>query len=484
MSSCLNVLNEDEIDLSRIDSIMDAMFIEQIDQLHEFDDIIQKFESLLQEKDNEFVEQTVYEENEFNLWQCMLESDISHYQSLMQSHQCSLQDVKLEHESQTVKKSLEEQKTFVFEHEVNKLRNQYDTLQAKIQQESLSHIQEYDVIIATSRNYGQQIIFSGHVFSCILSFIDIEDIFKYERVCISWYDAIHNWKGWIINSNHGESQHNNLCCINKYRDIVDNKLGQDSVGNIDDVSSSNYSNDNDKLFYPRFRRFALSIETQKNNMYQVEIVGYSDKNMNAAAAISHDKAKKRVTINPIEGEKKFEKEFSICDVILGNHQRLARIKEKCERLKSRCESDKNTQRGYQMSTKELQREIDIYDKEVKELELQQNSDLNTIKFLKQQIEAKQQSLNELTQIPEQLRVKEEEENKLFQQRMRDLENAADDNTQEIIEKTQKEKETLTKAIKLEQANLRSITEKRDQLRMQYERLKDQITKLTQTGDLL
>merc|ERR1712113_985290 len=135
-------------------------------------------------------------------------------------------------------------------------------------------------------------------------------------------------------------------------------------------------------------------------MYQVENVGYSDKNMSASQQISHDKAKKRVTIQPIEGQKQFAKEFSICDVILGNHQRLARIKEKCERLKSRCESDKSTQRGYQMTTNELQREIDFFDKDEKELELQQNSDLNTIKFLKQQIIQKEKTLNELQEIPQ------------------------------------------------------------------------------------
>ena len=206
--------------------------------------------------------------------------------------------------------------------------------------------------------------------------------------------------------------------------------------------------------------------------------------MNAQNAISHDKAKKRVTIQAIEGQKQFEKEFQICDVILGNHQKLARTKEKCERLKSRCESDKSTQRGYQMTTKELQREIDIIDKDVKELELQQKSDLNTISFLKQQILIKQETLDELKDIPEQLRVKDEENNKRFIQKMQDLENEADDNMQEIITKTQKEKETLTQAIKLEQANLRSITQKRDELKRQYNAIKDQITKVTTTGDLL
>merc|ERR1712129_614602 len=160
--------------------------------------------------------------------------------------------------------------------------------------------------------------------------------------------------------------------------------------------------------------------------------------------------------------------MGICDAILGNHQRLARIKEKCERLKSRCESDKNTQRGYQMTTRELQREIDIFDKDVKELELQQNSDLNTIKFLKQQIRLKEDTLSELQETPQGLKDEEEENNTKFMKRMKNLENESDDNMKEMIEKTAKEKETLTKAIKSEQASLRTITQKRDELKNKYE----------------
>merc|ERR1712228_393417 len=360
-------------------------------------------------------------------------------------------------------------------------------LQQNIKEESLSHIEECDVMIGVSRNYGKQIIFSNHIFCNILSFINIENIFSLERVSTNFYDAIHSWKGWLINSNDIDSMNNNLATINKYK-CNDAQTMNMTTNNalISEASSSNYSNntEDDKLYYPRFRRFALSIETQKNNMYQVEIVGYSDKNMDASSnQISHDKLKKRVTIQPIEGQKNFAKEFAICDAILGNHQRLARIKEKCERLKSRCESDKNTQRGYQMTTKELQHEIDIYDKDVKELELQQNSDLNTIKFLRQQIIAKEKMLNELQEIPQRLK-EEEENNEKFMQTIKRLETEIDNNTQEIIEKTKKEKETLTKAIKLEQSNLRSITQKRDELKNQYEWLKDQITKLTNTNELL
>ena len=137
-----------------------------------------------------------------------------------------------------------------------------------------------------------------------------------------------------------------------------------------------------------------------------------------------------------------------------------------------------------MTTKELQREIDIYDKDVKELELQQNSDLNTIKFLKQQIVLKEKTLSELQEIPQRLKEEEERNNLEFMQTIKKLETESDDNTKEIIDKTMKEKQTLTKAIKLEQSNLRAITQKRDELKNQYEWLKEQITKLINTNELL
>eukprot|EP01083_Nonionella_stella_P022017 60880_1 len=473
--ACLDAVNQDEMDLSA----MDQLFIQEMDQLQEFQEMVGLFESILQTKDDEFCDKTSRESNEYNLWQTMLESDISHYESLIQSYTASLQDMALNYETIAVKKSLEEQKTFVFETEVNKLRNKYDNLCDKIDTESLSYMKEYDVLVGVSKKYGKQIIFSSNVFGVILSFIDIENIFKLERVSVSWYDAIHSWKGWIISSQNMTSIQNNLGTMNKYRNIIDNNMA------ISEASSSNHSNENDRLYYPRFRRFALSIETQKNNMYQVEIVGYSDVHMNASSSISHDKSRKRVTIQPIEGQKQFAKEFSICDVILGNHQRLARMKEKCERLKSRCESDKSTQRGYQMTTRELQQEIMMIDKEVKEYELQQRSDLNTIKFMKQQIMLKEEELNELKHVPEQLTKEEEENRRMFAIKMANVESEENQNNMnQKISKTQKEKNTLTKAIKFEQANLRSITQKRDELKQKYEWLKNQITKLTNTNDLL
>ena len=191
-----------------------------------------------------------------------------------------------------------------------------------------------------------------------------------------------------------------------------------------------------------------------------------------------DKGRHRVTLEPVEGVKHFEREFSCCDVVLGNHQRLARMKEKCERLRSRCESDKSTQRGYQLTTKELQREIESVDKEVKELELQQTSDLNTISFLNQQIVLKEQALDKVQGAPQRLKEEELLQNEGFEREMKKVEGSNNDNLQRIILKTRAEKETLATAIKLEQSNLRAITEKRGELKAQYEWLKEQITKMT------
>ncbi len=203
-----------------------------------------------------------------------------------------------------------------------------------------------------------------------------------------------------------------------------------------------------------------------------------------ASSMQQDKGRKRVTIEAVEGAKQFEREFSICDVVLGNHQKLARMKEQCERLRSRCESDKNTQRGYQLTTKELQQSIERVDKEVKELELQQTSDLNTIQFLKQQIELKEQALKTVQDAPQRLKEEEMRQSQLFEREMKKVEGANNDNLQRIILKTRAEKETLATAIKLEQSNLRAITEKREGLKAQYEWLKKQITKMTNTDDLL
>ena len=189
----------------------------------------------------------------------------------------SLQDLQLEVETVRVRQALEEQRTFVFETEARKLRSRYDRLRRQIESESLSHHEDLEVLIGASRRYGAEMVFPGNVFSTILSMMDIESIFKLERVSVSWYDAIHCWKGWIIGT---DSVNPNLAAIRKYKEQ------RDAVVIGSEASSSNYSNDADKLYYPRFRRFVLSIETQKNNMYQIEIIGmvYSECSVFGGAA--------------------------------------------------------------------------------------------------------------------------------------------------------------------------------------------------------
>ena len=96
------------------------------------------------------------------------------------------------------------------------------------------------------RGYGAERVFPGSVFSAILSMVDIEGIFKLERVSVSWYDAIHCWKGWIIDTLNPQSTANNLAAIGRYSELRD----QAAAPLLDEASSSNYSSDADKLFYP------------------------------------------------------------------------------------------------------------------------------------------------------------------------------------------------------------------------------------------
>ena len=247
----------------------ESMFTQQLDQLQEFQDTIATLESTLQSKDEEYCDEILLQNHEYALWECMLQSDIAHYESQLQSLSSSLQDLQLELETVRVRQALEEQRTFVFETEARKLRSRYDGLRRQIESESLSHHEELEVVIGASRHYGKEMVFPGNVFSVILSMIDIESIFKLERVSVSWYDAIHSWNGWIIGNGNPQSVHNNLVAIRKYKEQRQNPAAIP----VSEASSSNYSSDADKLFYPRFRRFLLSIETQKNNMYQIEIIG-------------------------------------------------------------------------------------------------------------------------------------------------------------------------------------------------------------------
>ncbi len=239
------------------------MFAAQLDQLQEFQDMITSMESTLQSKDEEYCDEVLLQKHEYALWECMLESDIAQFESRLQSMSCSLQDLQLETETLAVRQSLEEQRSFVFETEARKLRARYDRLQRQIKAESLSKHEELSVVIGAAKHYGKEMVFPGNVFSVILSMVDIEGIFKLERVSVSWYDAIHCWKGWIIDSSNPQSTLNNLAAIRKYKELRDETTAP--------ILDANDSNDVDD--HPRFKRFELSIETQKNNMYQIEIIG-------------------------------------------------------------------------------------------------------------------------------------------------------------------------------------------------------------------
>ena len=81
-----------------------------------------------------------------------------------------------------------------------------------------------------------------------------------------------------------------------------------------------------------------------NNLYtyitHIHNTGFADKNRVLPDAVTHDKLKKKVTLEPIEGSDDLIKEFQICDVILSNHQNLARIKADCARLQNRVKLNK------------------------------------------------------------------------------------------------------------------------------------------------
>lgn len=446
----------------------DALFLEHIQKLEEFVETVDQYEKKFEESYNLREEIEKRKDTEYNLWQTIITSDIARCQSDIQSKQVSLQSLDLSYETYKTQQIMEEQKTIMSETECNKLRNKYDELVQEIDKQSFNHSEEHDIILGTSVNYGREIMIPYNVFSNILYYIDIQTIFIISRVCQLWNTGIKNWSGW----KNGVLLHywNNQEILFGYQ----NSLNREHTPSLGSTTSSSHTND---LYYQRFRRFMLSIETQKNNMYQIEVEGFSDINLpSQETAIQHDKSKRKVMLYPVEGNEQLAKEFSICDVILSNHQNLANIKATIARLQTRCESDKQTQKGYQIQTQNLTNNIAIVDKQVKELDLQQESDKNTIKFLDQQITTLQRTLDELKQIPTRL---EEEESKLekeFELKLKALnESGLIDLNQELL-KLRQENETLATALKLEQANLQTTTQQRDDLKSRYEALKEEMTK--------
>ena len=97
---------------------------------------------------------------------------------------------------------------------------------------------------------------------------------------------------------------------------------------------------------------------------------------------------------------------------------------------------------------------------------------------------KEEKLNELKDVPQRLREHDEEQRLLFEADLKKLECSRSDSMKDLVTETQNEKDRLTKAIQFYQANLRTVTQNRDDLKQQYEYLKDQITKMTNTADHL
>ncbi|ETO12476.1 hypothetical protein RFI_24900 [Reticulomyxa filosa] len=116
--------------------------------------------------------------------------------------------------------------------------------------------------------------------------------------------------------------------------------------------------------------------------------------------------------------------------------------------KKKCESDERTKKGYQMQKEEIEKQIREVDNDVKELELQQQSDVSTIQFLQQQISTKEQQIEDLAKIPERLKQEEAQREAEFQQKIKELEDDSNNSFQEQLIKINKEKDILTKEIKV------------------------------------
>ena len=206
---------------------------------------------------------------EFDLWHSILSSDITHFESDIQSKQVSLMGLKLELETIKTAEALEQQKCHMNETDCKKLRVKYITLQKLISRHSLTgHIDEntYNVTIGVSLHYGKELRLNGSIFSNILYFEDIQTIMNIEIVCKEWKYAISNWKGW---------KDYNISHIWNNRDCLFH--GNTNMLNVDTYSSraSSKGSKNEEVYLPRFRRFLLTIETQKNNQFQIEVAGLS-----------------------------------------------------------------------------------------------------------------------------------------------------------------------------------------------------------------
>ncbi|ETO12477.1 hypothetical protein RFI_24901 [Reticulomyxa filosa] len=310
---------------------MDDLFFAQLNKLADFETQIENFESEFLNQSKELEEIQLRRDAEFDLWKATFSSEISHYQSDIQSKQLSLLGTKLKLETTKAAHALEQQKTFTLQTECNKLKRKYEKLKKRIKEQvsafQFGNLEEADVNFATSLHYQREYILPGPVFHTVLSFCDLQTIFVCGRVSKSWRKGINYWLGWLNPS---------------YKHIHDlNEIFQTTTfGPKKTIASPSFvssldTKDSDALFYQKFRRFVLAIETQKSNTYKVEVIGFADKTTPVQSNVVHDRNKRKVILQPIEGDPQLQKEYSICEVILSNHQKLAKIKAQTERFKNR-----------------------------------------------------------------------------------------------------------------------------------------------------
>ena len=247
---------------------MDAVLLSQIGDLKTFDKKLGAFQSSIVKKynENEGIERR--KDAEYDLWRSILSSDISKISSDIQSIEDLLMGLKLEFETIKTNESLELQKVIMSENECKKLRIKYLNLQKLINKNSLQgYIDEttYNITIGISLHYGKELIINGLIFSNILYYCDIQTIMKIETVCKEWKYAINNWKGWKdISINY---IWNNIDYLFHNNTNISDEISKNST------ASSKGSSKKDLIYLPRFRRFLLTIDTLKNNQFQIEVAG-------------------------------------------------------------------------------------------------------------------------------------------------------------------------------------------------------------------
>ena len=129
-----------------------------------------------------------------------------------------------------------------------------------------------------------------------------------------------------------------------------------------------------------------------------------------------------------------------------------------------------------MTTQQLSQRVEMIDAEVKNLELQQQSDITTIQYLQQEITALQNELSELSAMPDEIEAEEKRSQAAFEEAMREMEHEEETGLREELARLHKEHALLAREIELQQSKLRQVTNDRDQLKHRWTRLKDDISK--------